>query len=103
VIEKAGTVQKHRLGKTLRKPPDRSAESTVSTAEKLSSENGRPVGPQPGEGKASLEVAQVGSQEVKTGINPEAAVPEPLVIKLVTDDPGIVIVWLVDQNGGLRK
>jgi hypothetical protein len=103
VIEKAGTVQKHRLGKTLRKPRDRSAESTVSTAEKPSSEDGRPVGPQPGEGKASLEVAQVGSQEVKTGINPEAAMPEPLVIKLVTDDPEIVIVWLVDQNGGLRK
>jgi hypothetical protein len=103
VAEKAGAVQKHRLGKMLRKPPDRSRESTVSKAEKLSSEDGRPVGSQPEEGKASLEVAQAVSQEVKTGINPEVIVPEPLVIKLVTDDPEIVIVWLVDQNGGLRQ
>jgi len=103
VTEKAGAVQKHRVGKMLRKPPNRSRESTVSTVEKASSEDGRPVGSQPEEGKASLELAQAGSQEVKTGINPEVTVAEPLVIKLVTDDPEIVIVWLVDQNGGLRK
>jgi anti-sigma factor RsiW len=26
--------------------------------------------------------------------------PKPLVVKLLTDDPNIVIYWLVDQNGG---
>jgi hypothetical protein len=25
---------------------------------------------------------------------------EPLVVKMITDDPQIVIYWLVDQNGG---
>jgi anti-sigma factor RsiW len=103
VTEKAGAVQKHRLGKTLREPPNRSRESTVSRAEKVSSEDRRPVRSQSEEGKASLEVAQAGSQEVKTGINPEVTVGEPLVIKLVTDDPEIVIVLLADQDGGLRK
>jgi hypothetical protein len=24
--------------------------------------------------------------------------PAPLVVKLVTDDPNIVIIWLIDQN-----
>jgi Putative zinc-finger len=103
VTEKAGAVQKYRPGKMLRKPPDRSRESTVCMAEKLSSEDERLVGFQPEEGKASLEVAQAESQEVKIGIDPEVTVPEPLVIKLVTDDPEIVIVWLADQNGGLTK
>lgn len=103
VTAKAGAVQKPRLGKSFRKPPDHSRESTVSMAEKLSSEDGRPVGSQPEEEKASLEVAQAESQEAKTGINPEVTVPEPLVIKLVTDDPEIVIVWLVDQNGGVKQ
>lgn len=28
--------------------------------------------------------------------------PEPLVIKLVTDDPNIIIVWLVDQKAGIN-
>jgi hypothetical protein len=103
VTKKAKAVQQHRLGNTLNRLPDRPQGSAVTTALKLSSEDGRPVRSQPEEGKASLEVAQAGSQEVKTGINPEVTVPEPLVIKLVTDDPEIVIVWLVDQNGGLRK
>ncbi|MBZ5593973.1 MAG: zf-HC2 domain-containing protein [Acidobacteriia bacterium] len=26
--------------------------------------------------------------------------PEPLVVKMITDDPQVVIYWLVDQNGG---
>jgi hypothetical protein len=25
---------------------------------------------------------------------------EPLVVKMITDDPQVVIYWLVDQNGG---
>jgi len=25
---------------------------------------------------------------------------EPLLVKIVTDDPQVVIYWLVDQNGG---
>ena len=25
--------------------------------------------------------------------------PDPLVVKLVTDDPEVVIVWLIDRNG----
>jgi hypothetical protein len=75
----------------------------VSTAEKVSSEDEILVRSQPEEGKAFLEVAQAGSQEVKIEINSEVTVAEPLVIKLVTNDPEIVIVWLVDQNGGLRK
>jgi hypothetical protein len=30
---------------------------------------------------------------------PRTAPPEPLVVKMLTDDPNIVIIWLVDQRG----
>src|SRR5262245_2423886 len=37
----------------------------------------------------------------RTQISPEPAEqPKPLVVKLLTDDPNIVIYWLIDQNGG---
>ena len=29
--------------------------------------------------------------------------PTPLVVKLVTDDPNIVIIWLIDQNVDLAE
>jgi hypothetical protein len=35
-------------------------------------------------------------ESLPTDIAPEP--PPPLVIKLVTDDPNIVIIWLVDQE-----
>lgn len=31
---------------------------------------------------------------------PATEVTEPLVVKLNTDDPNVVIIWLVDRNGG---
>jgi hypothetical protein len=31
---------------------------------------------------------------------PRAPKPEPFLVKLVTDDPEVVIYWLVDHNGG---
>jgi len=46
------------------------------------------------------------ARRVKTEMEPFRAVAstvaksEPLVIKLLTDDPQVVIYWLVDQNGG---
>jgi hypothetical protein len=33
-------------------------------------------------------------------VKPASAAQEPLVVKMFTDDPDIVIVWLIDQNGG---
>src|SRR5262249_23427576 len=41
-------------------------------------------------------------QEVShTEIQPEAPKPaKPLVVKLLTDDPNIVIYWLIDNTGG---
>jgi Putative zinc-finger len=38
--------------------------------------------------------------EVVAPAEPPVEPPKPLVVKLLTDDPNIVIYWLVDQKGG---
>jgi hypothetical protein len=50
------------------------------------------------ESEPSIEQGSILEPEVPlpTDVNPEP--PPPLVIKLITDDPNIVIVWLVDQD-----
>jgi Putative zinc-finger len=46
------------------------------------------------------ETARDRSGEGESNPGNRAAKPDPLVVKLVTDDPEVVIVWLIDQNGG---
>ena len=40
-------------------------------------------------------------QIAQTEVAPEPSAPaKPLVVKLLTDDPNIVIYWLIDNTGG---
>jgi hypothetical protein len=61
-----------------------------------------PAGVQPDAVAAESEppVEQGSNLEPEQLLPPDVAPepPPPLVIKLVTDDPNIVIVWLVDQD-----
>jgi hypothetical protein len=102
VTRKTKATERHKLGKTLPKP-DHSQETVVNTAQTFPGKDWEFVDSRSREEKTSVEVTKVESQEgtAETGFN--ATDPDPLVIKLVTDDPEIVIVWLVDQKRGLKK
>jgi len=48
---------------------------------------------------ANLHLARQNIQQMRPA-HPRAVNSEPLVVKLLTNDPQVVIYWLVDQNGG---
>ena len=52
--------------------------------------------------KRSSENASLARQNVQQAspAHPQVGHSEPLVVKLLTNDPQVVIYWLVDQNGG---
>ncbi len=48
---------------------------------------------------ANVSLARKNMQQMRPA-HPRAVNSEPLVVKLLTNDPEVVIYWLVDQNGG---
>ena len=93
--EKPGLGQESR-----REPPTRQiAKRHMSTAPR---ELMAPTGSQPeavaAEDEPPLEQGSNLEPEQSTPADAPAEPPPPLVIKLITDDPNIVIVWLVDQE-----
>ena len=52
-----------------------------------------------GQANANAHLARQNIQQTKP-THPRAVNSEPLVVKLLTNDPQVVIYWLVDQNGG---
>ena len=51
----------------------------------------------------AIQIAQRESAQGNLEPTKDADKPDPLVIKLVTDDPEVVIVWLVDPDKGERQ
>ena len=56
--------------------------------------------PSPGPEAAGNSVQEENEEMVSEPPAEPAEKPETLVVKLLTDDPNVVIYWLVDQNGG---
>lgn len=83
-------------------PPPQSPPAPVAVVERPP--EAAPVKPPVAKPKPKAPATQVARREPRPAepSRVQAANPasrEPLVVKLLTDDPNIVIVWLIDQNG----
>jgi hypothetical protein len=74
--------------------------TAVATYGKLENPRAEVMGSQTEIHQAPVEMARDISGEGESNPGNETDKPGPLVVKLVTDDPEVVIVWLIDQNGG---
>jgi hypothetical protein len=91
--------ERSRLSRPFKAPTSPRA-TAVATSGKVETSKAEVMGSQMEIQQALVEMARDRSGEGESNAGNETVKSDPLVIKLVTEDPEIVIVWLVDQNGG---